>query len=272
MKLGVCLEMFFQDSPFLDRIAKAGDAGFRFAEMWFVDATAWSPDNMNADDPKDPGRVAAAAEKAGVTLTNAVIGSPDGSLGGGLTNPNNREQWLARADTTLGFCKEAGIGACIVCTGNHVNEMRDEDMRHSVVEGLKATAEKAEAAGIDLWLEPLNDKIDHPGYFCTGSDQGADLCRAAGSPRVKMLYDCYHMQIMEGDLTGHLDRHVDAIGHIHAAGHPGRHELWLGEIYYPFLLKDIEQRGYQGVVAMEYLPTLPSDESLRRTRRCLEEA
>jgi len=265
MKLGVCLEMFFTDRPFLDRIAAAGDAGYRFAEMWFTDMTFWGEKTgMRSDDAKDPARVRAAAEKAGVVLTNAVIGSPDGTMGGGLTNPANRKTWLARTDATLRFCREAGIGAAIVCTGNRVPGLTDRRMRKSVVDGLKATVKKAEKHGVNLWLETLNDKIDHPDYFLTSSDEGAAICREVGSPRLKLLFDCYHMQIMEGDLCGHIRKNLDVIGHIHSAGHPGRHELWQGETNYPFLVRAIESMGYAGVFALEYMPTLPAGDSLRQ--------
>ena len=271
MKLGVCLEMFFTDRPFLDRIAAAGEAGYRFAEMWFTDMTFWGDKTgMRSDDAKDAAKVRAAAEKAGVVLTNAVIGSPDGSLGGGLTHPANRKTWLARTDATLRFCKEAGIGAAIVCTGNRAPGLTDKRMRKSVVDGLKATVKKAERYGVDLWLETLNDKIDHPNYFLTSSDEGAALCREVNSPRLKLLFDCYHMQIMEGDLTGHLRKNLDVIGHVHSAGHPGRHELWLGETNYPFLVRQLEAMGYSGVFALEHMPTLEPSESLRRTLRFLE--
>jgi hydroxypyruvate isomerase len=73
------------------------------------------------------------------------------------------------------------------------------------------------------------------------------------------------MQIMEGDLTGHLRKNLDVIGHIHSAGHPGRHELWLGETNYPFLVEEIRKMGYKNVFALEYAPTLEPVESLRRT-------
>ncbi len=257
MKLGVCLEMFFTALPFTDRILQAGEAGLQYAEMWMIEG-------------KNPEQVAKAARRAGVTLTNAVIGSPDGRLGGGLTDPRRRKEWLRRADRTLAFCRDAGIGACIVCTGNVIPGRTRAAMRRSVVEGLKATVEKAEAAGINLWLEPLNDKIDHADYFCTGSDEGAAICRAVGSPRMKMLFDCYHMQIMEGDLLGHIRRNLDVIGHLHSAGHPGRHELWLGETNYPFLVREIGKLDYRGVFAFEFLPTLEPSASLRKTREYLE--
>jgi hydroxypyruvate isomerase len=263
MNYGVCLEMFFTDRPFLDRIAAAAEAGLNRAEMWFTDQTAWA-DGMNAGDPKHPDKVRAAAAASGVVLTNAVIGSPDGSLGGGLTDARNRGQWLARAEATLRFCREADIAAAIVCTGNVAAGLTRSQMGRSVLDGLKATAELAEKLGVNLLLEPLNDQVDHPDYFLTGSDEGAALCREVGSARLKLLFDCYHMQVMEGDLCGHIRRNLDVIGHFHAAGNPGRHELWLGETNYPFVVREIKQTGYQGVFAFEYLPLLPPAESLRR--------
>jgi hydroxypyruvate isomerase len=268
MKYGVCLEMLFADRPFLERIPAAAQTGFSRAEMWFTDQTAWT-DGMKTGDSKHPDKVRAAAAAAGVVITNAVIGSPDGGIGGGLTDAGNRRQWLARAEATLKFCRAADIAAAIVCTGNVVAGLTRQQMRQNVLDGLKATADLAGKIGVDLLLEPLNDRIDHPDYFLTGSDEAAALCREAGSKRLKLLFDCYHMQIMEGDLCGHIRRNRDVIGHFHAAGHPGRHELWLGETNYPFLVREIEKIGCAGVFAFEYLPTLPPAESLRRALQYL---
>jgi hydroxypyruvate isomerase len=139
----------------------------------------------------------------------------------------------------------------------------------SVVEGLKATAELAEKAGATLLLEPLNTRYDHAGYWLAGSDRGADICRQVGSPRMKLLFDCYHMQIMEGDLLGHIHRNIDVIGHFHSAGVPGRHEHDDGEINYPFLLDRIESLGYKGVFGLEYAPTGGHEASLKRVRKYL---
>lgn len=264
MKFGICLEMVFTDRPFLERIHLAAEAGFEFAEMWFTDLTA-TTSGMDAKDPKQAVKVRTAAAEAGVTMTNVVIGSPDGSIGGGLTDASHLAEWLQRTDATLAYCRDADIGAAIVCTGNLVHRLPRAQMRQNVLEGLKATAERAEKAGVTLLLEALNDKIDHAGYFLTSSDEGAALCREVNSPRLKLLFDCYHMQIMEGDLTGHIRKNLDVIGHIHAAGHPGRHELWLGETNYPFLIHQLEAMGYKGVFALEYMPTLKSSASLCRT-------
>jgi len=269
MNYGVCLEMVFTDRPFLDRIQLVAEAGYRFAEMWFGDL-ATTKSTEDAKTSKQAAKIRAAAEKAGVTMTNVVIGSPDGGLGGGLTDAARRPEWLQRTDTTLAYCREAHIGAAIVCTGNLVKGFPRAQMRMNVLEGLKATAERAEKAGVTLLLEVLNDKIDHPGYFLTSSDEGAALCREVNSPRLKLLFDCYHIQIMEGDLTGHIRKNLDVIGHIHSAGHPGRHELWLGETNYPFLVRQLEAMGYKGVFALEYAPTLDSTESLRKTLEYLK--
>jgi len=264
LPFGVCLEMQFHDRPFLDRIGAAARCGVKFAEMWFTDMT-WYTKGMNTKDVKHADKVRAAAAKAGITLTNAVIGSPDGSLGGGLTDARNRRTWLARAKDTLTFCREAGIGAAIVCTGNVAKRIPIQRQRRNVLDGLKATAELAEKLKVNLWLEPLNDKIDHPDYFLTNSDEGAGLCREVGLKRLKLLFDCYHMQVMEGDLCGHIRRNLDVIGHFHSAGHPGRHELWLGETNYPLLIQEIQKTSYKGVFAFEFMPTLPPAQSLKRT-------
>ena len=270
MKFGVCLEMVFTDRPFLDRMRLVADEGFAFAEMWFGDL-ATTKRAGDARKSKQAAKIRAAAEKAGITMTNVVIGSPDGSIGGGLTDTARRPEWLQRTDATLAYCRDANIGAAIVCTGNLAKGLSRTQMRQNVLDGLKATVERAEKAGITLLLEPLNDKVDHAGYFLTSSDEGAALCREVNSPRLKLLFDCYHMQIMEGDLTGHIRKNLDVIGHIHSAGHPGRHELWLGETNYPFLVRQIEAMGYQGVFALEYAPTLEPSESLQKTLAYLKD-
>jgi hydroxypyruvate isomerase len=260
MELGLCIEMALTDRPFEERFQAAADVGFKNVEMWFVRDLSYSG---------TPEALAKTAKKAGVKVTNTVIGAPDGSIGGGLTNPANREKWLARTKMTLEFNQAAGIGATIVCTGNVVEGMNREQMRRSVIEGLKPTVELAEKFGQTLLLEPLNDRWNHAGYFVTSSDFGADVCRELKSQRMKMLFDCYHMQIMEGDLAKHIERNLDVIGHFHSAGVPGRHELYSGEIHYPFLLNHIEKLGYQGVFGLEYEPSEDSESSLRKTLKYL---
>ena len=255
MRLGLCIEMAFAGLPFEDRIRKAADCGFRNVEMWFVDKSFKGT----------PEQLARTAEAHGVTIMNTVIGAPNGSLGGGLTNPAHRKRWLARAAMTIEFTKQAEIPATIVCTGNEVKGMSHSKMLASVLAGLKPTVEMAEKAGVTLLLEPLNTKYDHRGYFLTSSDEGAEICRQIGSPRMKLLFDCYHMQVMEGDLVNHIERNIDVIGHFHCAGVPGRHEPYQGETDYPFVMAQIEKLGYQGVFGLEYLPSIDHEASVRKT-------
>jgi hydroxypyruvate isomerase len=255
MEFGLCIEMALTDLPFEDRLRKAGALGFKHVEMWLVDASYRGT----------PERLARLADKAGVRITNTVIGYPDGSVGGGLTDPRNRDQWLERARMTLDFCREAGIPATIVCTGNTVPGADDAAQRRSVLDGLKATLELAEAAGVTLLLEALNTRHDHPGYWLASSDSGAELCRELNSPHLRLLYDCYHMQIMEGDLAYHIEKSFDVIGHFHAAGVPGRHEVYSGEIDYAFLVDRIQNLGYAGTFALEYAPSGDHERSLRHS-------
>jgi hydroxypyruvate isomerase len=120
-------------------------------------------------------------------------------------------------------------------------------------------------------LEPLNTRVDHAGYFVTGSDQGADICRKLSSEKMKLVFDCYHMQIMEGDLLAHIRANLDVIGHFHSAGVPGRNEVFTGELNYPNIVQQIEQSGYDGVFALEYNPTMDHSESLRQSLAHLQQ-
>ncbi len=255
MELGLCIEMALTGLPFEKRIEKAAEIGFKNVEMWFVDMSYSG----------SPAELARIAERNGVRITNTVIGAPDGTIGGGLTDPSKRAEWLERTAKTLAFNTAAGIPATIVCTGNVIPGLDDEMMYDSVIEGLKATVDLAEKAGITLLIEPLNDRHDHPHYWLTSSDLGAAICRAIGSTRLRLLFDCYHMQIMEGDLIDHIKGNIDVIGHFHSAGVPGRNEIFTGEVRYPYVFKQIEATGYKGVFGLEFAPSMDDEQSLRET-------
>ncbi len=128
---------------------------------------------------------------------------------------------------------------------------------------LKEAVKIAEDYGVTICMELLNSKVNHPGYMCDKSDWGFELCRRVNSPRFKMLYDIYHMQIMEGDLIATIRKNINYIGHFHTAGVPGRHELDDNqEIYYPAVMRAIAETDYDGYVAHEYTPTRDPMKSL----------
>ena len=256
MKLGLCLEMALTSLPFEDRVKTAARLGFKNVEIWWVDSVFKGT----------PDQLAKLAQANGVTITNTVINAPDGSVGSGLTDPRkSKDAWLERARMTINYTKEAQIPNTIFLTGNRVPDLTDRQMLESVIEWTKPVVDMAEKAGVTLLLEPLNDKYDHPGHWLTSSDLGAEICRRIGSKRLRMLFDCYHMQIMEGDLVNHIKRNIDVIGHFHSAGVPGRHEVFTGETNYPFVLSQIEQLGYQGVFGLEFAPSMNDEVSLTQT-------
>ncbi len=261
MKIGLCLEMALLKMPFEARVKKAAELGFKCVEMWWVDGSFKGT----------PEQLARLAEQAGVKITDTVINAPDGSMGGNLTDPRqNMDVFLARAQKTLAYTREAQIPATIVLTGNRVAGLDEKTMEESVVERLKPVVEMAEKAGVTVLLEPLNDLYDHPDHWLTSSDKGAAICRRIGSPRLRMLFDTYHMRIMEGDLVKHIERNIDVIAHFHAAGVPGRHEVFTGETNYPFVLKKIEDMGYQGAFGLEYSPSLDDETSLKQSLAYLQ--
>lgn len=114
-----------------------------------------------------------------------------------------------------------------------------------------AIAEKEE---INLNLEALNITTDHEGNFLVNTQMGAEICRLIGSPRLKLLYDVYHMQLNEGSLCDNISRYCDQFGHIHVADAPGRHEPGTGEINYKHVIRHLEHCGYTGFVGYELFP------------------
>ncbi len=105
-----------------------------------------------------------------------------------------------------------------------------------------------------LVFEPLNTLVDHKGYYLYSSEEAFRIADQVNSPKVKVLYDIYHQQITEGHLIKRITKNIDKIGHFHAAGNPGRHELYFGEINYSEVFKAIDETGYTGSIGLEYFP------------------
>jgi len=127
----------------------------------------------------------------------------------------------------------------------------------------KEAVKIAEDCEVNICMELLNSRVDHPGYMCDKSAWGFELCRRVNSPRFKMLYDIYHMQIMEGDIIRTIRDTIQYIGHFHTAGNPGRRDLDdEQELYYPAIMRAIVKSGYKGYVAHEFVPKKDPIESL----------
>jgi len=255
-RIDVCIEPLFPDLPLVERAKRVHDAGFDAIEFWFYDAGG----------DRKIGDLASYCRSTAMLINNIVANSPDGKVGGSLTNPSDRRKYVERVKETIRVAKDIGCGKIITCTGDSRAGVPPLEQRKSIVESLKSACEVAEKEGITLLLEPLNTAVDHAGYFLDSADEGAAICRDVGSPNMKLLFDVYHMQIMQGNVIARIERHMDVIGHFHSAGVPGRHELDDGELNYPEILRRIDAFGYEGCFGLEYWPALDPGESLRWMR------
>ncbi|MEM1214329.1 MAG: TIM barrel protein [Bacteroidota bacterium] len=144
----------------------------------------------------------------------------------------------------------------IICFSGNRRGMDDEKGLEMCARGLEPVVKAAEEAGINVIMELLNSKVDHRDYMCDHTDWGVALVNKLGSPNFKLLYDIYHMQIMEGNIVNTIRQYSDFIGHYHTGGVPGRHEInSTQEIYYPVIVKAIAESGYQGYIGQEFIPT-----------------
>ncbi len=181
-----------------------------------------------------------------------------------LVDPAQRTAYLDALKETIDVAASLGCPNIISQVGNDRTGVSREEQHRSLVEGLRASAPLLEAAGITLVFEPLNTLVDHAGYYLTSADEAFRIEEEVASPRVKVLYDIYHQQIMDGHLISRIRGNIGRIGHFHAAGNPGRHELDNGEIHYPAVFRAIEETGYDGFVGLEYFPLRDPVEGLRQ--------
>ncbi len=191
--------------------------------------------------------------------------------GGGIKEGINDRRHHAGIDgrmrAAIKAAAEAGAPNVIVMAGDRQGLTDEQGLDNAVafLDGIKALAEDL---GITLCMELLNSKVDHPGYMCDHTAWGVEVCKRVASPRVKLLYDIYHMQIMEGDIIRTIRENIEYIGHFHTAGNPGRKDLDEDqELYYPAIMRTIaqlqEEGKFDGYVAHEFTPK-NGMESLRK--------
>jgi len=187
-------------------------------------------------------------------LRIAAVGGHQ-SIEEGLNRHAHHDRIEREITANLELAARWGIPNLIVFSGNR-DGLDDAAGAEVTAEGLRRVSRAAEDAGATLVLELLNSKVDHPGYQADRTAWGVRVCDLVGSPRVKLLYDIYHMQIMEGDLMRTIRDNAACIGHYHTAGNPGRHELdERQEIQYPPIMRAILATGYEGYVEQEFVPT-----------------
>lgn len=202
------------------------------------------------------------AKKKELGLRVAAICAKDR---GNLDVPSEREKAIAGLKETIPVAKQFDCPNIIVTAG----DKRDQDRtaaKQSIIDGLKVMAPLAEKAGVTLVLEPISG-----GYF-VDSAEPFEIIRAVDSPAVKLLYDIFHYQVMEGNITETIRNHVELIGHIHAAQVPGRCEIVEGELDYSFIIREIREMGYNRYFGFEYLPRMEKEAGVIACRELFEQA
>jgi len=242
MKFSLCLEPVFPEVEIYERVQFAAECGLDAIELW---------------DPSvyDAKKLAIAAQK--YDLPVAVCGVCD-SWTYRLNGPY--EIVKKSIEKTVQYGKDLGCSTFIGLSGEL--ECKVDSQKSILIENLKRLSDYCEKQNVVLLVEALNSLYDHKGYYLDSSYVGFEIIKAVNSPFIKLLYDCYHMQIMEGNLINSIKTNVGFIGHFHSAGVPGRHELHLGETNYPYVIKAAEEAGYEQYFGFEYWPTYEGKQSL----------
>ena len=187
-----------------------------------------------------------------------------GEIGKALNRPENHPAIEQAFRTNIPRAAKAGVPSVITFSGNR-GGMADEEGARNTIAGLNRVKKIAEDNGVTICLELLNSKVNHPDYMCDHTAWGVRVVQEVNSPNVKLLYDIYHMQIMEGDLIDTIRANMKWIGHFHTGGVPGRHELdGTQEVQWDGVMRGIADAGFKGYVAHEFVPTGDPLESLRK--------
>ncbi len=257
----ICFEMIYTDlnPPDLDpsqKVTRIAEQGFQKVEFW-----GWWD--------KDIPALRSACQEADVQITNF-----SGHRKGSLIARETHDLFLDDLKDAVGVAGELDCPTLMLLSnelgeGGRVTEQYDQiasnEKHRYLLEGLKKALDVTPEE-ISLVLEPLNTKVDHPGYYLADMATSVSLIKEIDDPRLKILADLYHLGVMGEDLGAIIDEHVDLIGYVHIADFPGRHEPGTGSADWKSLLTRLQSGGYTGSVGFEYLPLRDSEESLKRIK------
>jgi len=249
-KLAANLSMMFSEVSFLDRFQAAANAGFKGVEYLF-------PYEYPAEQIREK------LDQNGLTqvLFDFPAGNWDDGDRGIGSIPERSGEFQDGVGTAVEYAKTLGCERLTVLAGKGGAGSDPVDMQETLIENLKFAARAVRGTNIIVLLEAINT-IDIPGYSVFSTHQSRDAVEAADSPSLKIQYDIYHMQIMEGDVTRTINANFDSIHHYQLADNPGRHEPGTGELNYDFLLSHLDAKGYDGWIGCEYIPIAGTVEGL----------
>lgn len=235
-----------------DAIERAASLGVDAIEFWDVGSV-------------DAESIRTACEEHGVGVSASTcvgVAANTSGTGPGLTDPSVHDEAVADIERSLELGDAVGVDALVVTVGPAREDLPPGTEHRAIVNVLRDAAPAAKRAGIDLVLEPLNTRVDHPGYYLESSYEAYEIVDAVDSPAVSVLFDVYHQQVTEGNVIQNLETHVEFVGYVHVADVPGRHEPGTGELNYEHVFAALEDAGYEGHVGLEYAPSRPVDETI----------
>ena len=253
-KLSVRVEALFRDmnlAQMMEKVAEAGYQGFEFGNWRAQDAAA----------------VTKMKNKLGLECACLVGNRAVNPKGMTLVDPADREGFLAEIKASAEAAERFETTRLVTLTGNELPGVPRSAQHRSIVEGLKAAHDVVAAHGITLIVEPLNTLVNHQGYYLNHTSEAFEIMGEVSSPNVKILFDIYHVQIMDGNLIDTIRRNIASIGHFHVGDVPGRHEPGTGEINYANVFRAIRETGFHDFVAMEYGPSRDPMATLADVRR-----
>jgi hydroxypyruvate isomerase len=236
----VNVSILFTEAPLLERFRLAREAGFRAVELWWPRG-------------EDPAAVAAAVADAGVEVVLLNFDAGDMAAGdrGLVSDPARREAFRANVPVALGLASEVGCRMLNALAGHRLEEMEREAQLELARDNVRFAADAAAEQGADVLIEAINTHENGP-YLLPSTRLASAFARSVARENVRLQYDAYHMQRMEGDLTATIERHLGEIAHVQVADSPGRGRPGTGEINYDYVFRRLEELGYRGRVGLEY--------------------
>jgi len=268
------------DAPLVRDLA--GQKGLKLSTTWWLVSKLPVPDALalltrlgydgyemfDWRDPKVMGTFVSLKDKYPLSCECLVANKGVSAPGCGLVNPREHEEFLKQTQLAIDAARAVGAKQLVTLTGNEIGGVPRSEQMANAVAAMRAAAPMLEKNGMTAIVEVLNTYVNHAGYFLYYVRDGAELIDRVGSPNVKLLFDIYHVQIMEGNLIESIRSNIDRIGHFHVGDVPGRHQPGTGEINYRNVFKAIYDQGdrFRGSVALEYSPTVPLEQDLAAMR------
>lgn len=258
-KKSACIDAIYTEIPLLDRFQAAKTDGFDYVEFW-----SWTD--------KDLDEIKAAAQKADIGISG-FNGDADYSL----IDPTHKEKYLEFLNKSAAAALKVGAESLTIHSNalgdagvvvNHYTELSNTVKISAMYDMLLGCTKIIDKTGIAMNLEALNITTDHVGNFLVHTQMAAEMTRLINHPKLKILYDVYHMQLNEGSLCDNIKAYADQFGHVHVADAPGRHEPGTGEINYTKVFQCLKECGYTGLVGYELFPETTTARAVQAIMSC----